>query len=272
MHNAAFAAAGIDSVYLPLPAVDVDDLAVFAAAFGLRGASVTIPYKIAVCSRVTRTSELAARIGAINAIRVDDGQWSGDNTDARGFLEPFGDARSLVGARASLLGAGGAARGVAIALATSGAQVCVHARNPQQAADVAALVAGAVGPWPPQPGSWDLLVNCTPIGMHPHVNDTPMPAGLLTTGTVYDLVYNPQRTRLLEEAERAGCRTLGGLEMLVGQARQAFEWWTNVRPSAAVMRDAAIDKLTQFAGGGTDQPVVKGGAAAAITPLRQAPG
>ena len=163
-----------------------------------------------------------------------------------GFWSRSADQLPLTNARAALLGAGGAARGVAIALASQGAEVSVHARNPQRAAEVAALVSGSVGAFPPPRGSWDLLVNCTPVGMYPHVDETPLPAGSLAPGLVYDLVYNPPATRLLREAEAAGCRTIGGLEMLVGQARKQFEWWTGVRPSAAVMRDAAIEKLKQF--------------------------
>ena len=85
-----------------------------------------------------------------------------------------------------------------------------------------------------------------PVGMHPGVDGTPIARRHLGPGTVYDIVYNPQTTRLMKEAAGAGCRTIGGLEMLVGQARQAFEWWTGVRPSAEVMRDAAIRKLWEF--------------------------
>ena len=96
----------------------------------------------------------------------------------------------------------------------------------------------------------DLIVNCTPIGMYPQVDATPIPAESLTKGLVYDLVYNPAATRLLREAQAAGCRTIGGLEMLVGQARKQFEWWTGVCPSAGVMRQAAIEKLREFTGGG----------------------
>ena len=82
--------------------------------------------------------------------------------------------------------------------------------------------------------------------MYPRVDETPVPADQLAGGTVYDLVYNPTTTRLLQDAERAGCRTIGGLEMLVAQACRQFEWWTGVRPSAEVMRQAAINKLTEF--------------------------
>jgi 3-dehydroquinate dehydratase/shikimate dehydrogenase len=246
MHNAAFRAAGMDAVYLPLPAVDVDDFVEFARAFGLKGASVTIPYKVAIFDRVDEPTGLARRIGAINALRMDGSRWHGDNTDVHGFLDPLREHVPLGGLRAALLGAGGAARGVAIGLASEGARVTVHARNSDRAAQVAGLVSGAVGAWPPPRGSWDLLVNCTPIGMYPHADETPLDANQLSSGIVYDLVYNPPSTRLLTEAERAGCTAIGGLEMLVGQARQAFEWWTGVRPSAAVMRDAATGRLSEF--------------------------
>jgi 3-dehydroquinate dehydratase/shikimate dehydrogenase len=245
MHNAAFRAAGVDAVYLPLPAAEVDDFVTFARVFGVKGASVTIPHKVAMFECVEETSEIAKRIGAINTVRIDHGRWQGDNSDVEGFLKPLGH-QPLTNARAALLGAGGAARGVAIALASRGAGVSVHARNSQRAAEVAALVSGSVGAFPPPRGSWDLLVNCTPVGMYPHVDETPLPAGSLGPGLVYDLVYNPPATRLLREAEGAGCRTIGGLEMLVGQARRQFEWWTGVQPSASVMRQAAIEKLQQF--------------------------
>ena len=246
MHNAAFGAAGINAVYLPLPAVDAGDFVTFARAFGVKGANVTIPYKMALFDRVDATSDVAARVGAINTIRVDSGKWTGDNSDVSGFLAPLCEMVRPAGLRASVLGAGGAARAVAVALVSVGASVRVHARNPQRAAEVADLASGTVGPRVPERDSWDLLINCTPIGMHPQSDDTPLPAEALSAGIVYDLVYNPMETRLLRDARQAGCRTIGGLEMLVGQARQAFEWWTGVAPSATVMREAAMKRLAKF--------------------------
>jgi 3-dehydroquinate dehydratase/shikimate dehydrogenase len=252
MHNAAFGRASIDAVYLPLPAIDVDDFVDFAKAFAIKGASVTTPYKVALFDRVEATSDTATKIGAINTIRVEGSRWFGENSDVSGFLEPLHDRLPLNAVRASILGAGGAARGVAVGLASQGARVTVHARNAQRAASVAALVSGGVGTWPPERGSWDLLVNSTPVGMYPRVDATPLPADRLGAGTVYDLVYNPPTTRLLREAQRAGCRTIGGLDMLVGQARQQFEWWTGVRPSSDVMREAALKGLAEFTAA-TDQ-------------------
>jgi 3-dehydroquinate dehydratase/shikimate dehydrogenase len=246
MHNAAFRAARLDAVYLPFPAVDVEDFVGFARALGIKGASVTTPYKVALSERVDESDAVARRIGAINTIRIENGRWSGGNTDASAFLEPLRRRGPLSDTRVAVLGAGGAARAVAVALASSDAAVTIHARDRQQAEGVALLGSAQVGDWPPPPRSWDLLVNCTPVGMYPRVNDTPLAATELTGRTVYDLVYNPPVTRLLREAATAGCQTIGGLEMLVAQAHEQFCWWTGVRPAAGVMREAALRRLAEF--------------------------
>ena len=108
------------------------------------------------------------------------------------------------------------------------------------------LTSAEAGEWPPAPGSWDLLVNCTPVGMYPRVDETPLPADHLTGRCVYDLVYNPSETRLLRDAAQAGCETIGGLEMLVTQAQEQFQWWTGARPAAGIMREAALKRLAEF--------------------------
>ena len=149
------------------------------------------------------------------------------------------------GARATILGAGGAARSVSVALASAGMRVTIAARRPEQAQAVAALTGAAVSPWPPDPASWDLLVNATPVGTSPNAGASPLPDGYRFHGggLVYDLVYNPPQTKLLADAARAGCRTIGGLDMLVAQAQAQFEWWTGQRPADRVMRDAALARL-----------------------------
>jgi len=247
MHNAAFRATRLDAVYLPLPAVSVDDFLAFGRAIGLKGASVTIPFKVALLDRVDEAYAVARRVGAINTIQVADGRWIGGNTDASGFLQPLQERGvPLRGMRAAVVGAGGAARAVAIALAPSGAEISIHARTRAQAEEVAMIVSGRVGEWPPRAGSWDLLVNCTPVGMYPRVDETPIPADALTGRLVYDLVYNPTITRLLREAEQAGCETIGGLDMLLAQAQEQFQWWTGTRAPVGAMRAAAVKRLSEF--------------------------
>jgi len=247
IHNAAFRAARFDAVYLPFRATDAADFIAFARAIGLKGASVTIPFKVALYDQVDEAYAVARRIGAINTIRVVDGRWLGANTDAAGFLRPLQDRNVPLGTmRTSILGAGGAARAVAIALAPSGADITVHARTRERAEEVAMIVSGKVGPWPPVPGTWDLLVNCTPIGMRPHTDETPMPADAHTGQLVYDLVYNPPSTRLMRDAIKGGLKAIGGLDMLVGQAQEQFQWWTDTRPPGSVMRAAAEKRLAEF--------------------------
>ena len=247
MHNAAFGATGIDGVYLPLPAASVDDFIAFARAFGVKGASVTIPHKVALFDKVDEVDDLSRAVGALNTIRMDGEQWRARNTDVAGFLQPLRHGQLLrSGLRASIVGAGGSARAVAIGLASEGAAVTVHARDASKAAVVAGLVGGTVGSYPPAPGTWDLLVNCTPVGMQPRVDASPLPADGFGPGVVYDLIYNPAVTRLMSDAARAGCRTIGGLDMLVGQAQEQFAWWTGVQPPAGVMRAAAEARLSEF--------------------------
>lgn len=246
MHNAAFGAAGLDAVYVPFEANDVDDFFALAPALNVRGVSVTIPFKRDCLSRADEVDEVARTAGAVNTLKRDGDRWLGTNTDVEGFLAPLG-GRSLAGARVAILGAGGAARAVATALAGTGARVSVRARRLDEAIAVARLADGASGPLPPAPGTWDILVNTTPVGMFPHVDASPVPAGALGGGLVYDLVYNPPVTRLLEEAAAAGCETLGGLEMLVAQARAQFRWWTGMEADGAVMKEAATGRLAHYA-------------------------
>jgi 3-dehydroquinate dehydratase / shikimate dehydrogenase len=251
MHNAAFDETGIDGAYIPLAARDAADFRAFAEAIGLEGASVTAPFKGEFLFDADEVDETARLCGAANTLRVNRGRRSVRNTDVDGFLHPL-DARGvdLRDARVAVLGTGGAARGVIVGLARRGARTTVYGRSRERAEAVASLAPGAVvGPGRPGPGSWDVLVNATPVGTWPEVEVSPIDAGLLEGGgLVYDLVYNPARTALLRAAEAAGCETIGGLEMLVAQAVQQFEWWTGTRAPRERMRAAAIDRLNRMAG------------------------
>ncbi len=244
MHNAGFEAAGLDAVYVPFEATSADDLMALADALGVAGISVTAPLKESILGHLRHVDALGRQVGAVNTVRADHNGWVGLNTDVPGFLAPLDAHGDVSGARSTILGAGGAARAVAVALASRGARVTVCARRPERAAVVARLAGGTVGAWPPRPESWDLLVNTTPIGTAPGAAATPVPAAALGGGkTVYDLVYNPGRTRLLREAVAAGCETIGGLDMLVAQAVRQFEWWSRARPSAELFKTAALTAL-----------------------------
>jgi 3-dehydroquinate dehydratase/shikimate dehydrogenase len=242
LHNAAFGALGVDAVYVPLEASDADDFLAFADALGVAGASVTAPFKLALAPHA-RLDDAATRVGALNTLRREAAGWAATNTDVDGFLAPLDGHLPLGGARVAVLGAGGAARAVAYALGRRGARVTVYARDLSKAGPVAALAGGETAAWPPPPGSWDLLVNATPIGTAPRIEESPLPGARFDGGLVYDLVYNPPATRLLAEAAAAGCDTLGGLDILVAQAQAQQVFWTGRRPDAAGMRAAALARL-----------------------------
>jgi 3-dehydroquinate dehydratase/shikimate dehydrogenase len=248
LHNAAFAAAGLDAVYVPFQAAQFDDFLTFADALGVEGVSVTIPFKLDALHAAHRADDLTRAVGAANTLRRRDETWEATNTDVAGFLEPLETMLpdTLRGARVAVLGAGGAARAVVVALTSRGAQVTVHARRLEQAQEVAVLGATAAL-LPPAPESWDVLVNTTPVGGAVSRDESPFPGGPFTGRVVYDLTYGPGDSRLVREARAAGCFVIDGLPMLVAQAEHQFEWWTGQRSIPGVMA-AAIAAATRTAG------------------------
>jgi 3-dehydroquinate dehydratase/shikimate dehydrogenase len=244
MHNAAFAAAGLDAVYVPLTTDDFGDFLAYAEAMGFEGASVTIPFKLDALRASAAQEPIAVAVGAANTLRLR-AALEATNTDVAGFLAPlegrFG--AQLAGVRATVLGAGGSARAVVAALVSRGVQVTVSARRVEQAEDVAAAFGAAAAAWPPASGSWDLLVNCTPLGGAGRRGESPMAGIPLDGRVVYDLTYGDGESALVGDARRAGCVVLDGLPMLVAQAERQFEWWTGRRPAPGVMQDAACAAL-----------------------------
>lgn len=272
MHNAAFRALGLEGRYdaLPTPPEDLAATVAGLAAAGYRGVNVTIPHKQAVMPLLDALSPAAQAIGAVNTIvvgnqgltvlgRTVSPALTGDNTDWLGFLHPLDAAGfDLAGKSALLLGAGGSARAVVYALLQRGlAHLTIWARTPARATDLAAHVQTlssslTIHQFTNSPltinhspltinHSPALIINTTPLGMWPHVDASPWPADLpLPAGAlVYDLVYRPERTLFLRQAEAAGCAVQGGLEMLVVQGAAAFELWTGQKPPLEVMMAAA---------------------------------
>jgi 3-dehydroquinate dehydratase/shikimate dehydrogenase len=264
MHNAGFAALGLNAAYVPLQTPDAEDFVTFARDVNLQGASITAPHKVALLPHMDDVEALAKRVGAVNTLVVRDGRWIGANTDVAGFLAPLAGRIRLTATRASVLGAGGAARGVAIALADEGAHVTICARRPERAREIAELVGGSVGPFPPTPRSWDLLVNATPAGTGAE-GENPMAGAALDGTLVYDLVYTPAETRLMAAARAAGCDAIGGMEMLVAQAERQFELWTGQRPPDGLFARAAEPQAT----GGAADPAASRGAANPGTSVAQ---
>ncbi|HET7079518.1 MAG TPA: shikimate dehydrogenase, partial [Chloroflexia bacterium] len=220
------------------------------------GCNVTVPYKTAIAPLLDELHGDAAALGAVNTVRVEAGRLAGYNTDVAGFAADLA-AHLPAGAtpgRAVVLGAGGSARAVVWALARQGWEVVVVARRAAQAAQLRESLPGGVtiipaALEPPILAGWlagaRLLVNCTPAGMWPRTADDPLPPDVPLPADlfVYDLVYRPAQTRLLARAAAAGCRTAGGLGMLVGQGAAAFTLWTGQPAPVAIMRAAAEQAL-----------------------------
>jgi shikimate dehydrogenase len=253
MHSAAFAAAGIEAVYLRLPVRPdrVGEAVRGLRALGFRGANVTIPHKQAVLPYLDELSPAASGIGAVNTITVrEDGSLYGDNTDAPGFLADLAEhgvwVEDLRLGGALVLGAGGSARAVAYALASEGVPVYVIARRPEQAQNLVDGLRPLFPGLPLSPASLAsppqarLIVNCTPAGMTPHEGASPWPDELpFHPGQiVYDLVYNPPVTRLMQQARNQGLAAANGLGMLLHQGALAWEQWTGQPAPLQAMRAA----------------------------------
>ncbi|NJK99462.1 MAG: shikimate dehydrogenase [Spirulinaceae cyanobacterium SM2_1_0] len=258
MHNAAIAQLGVDFVYLPLP-VKANDLATALLGFvaiGLRGFNITIPHKQAILPFLQEISPVAAAIGAVNTVwRTADG-WAGTNTDAVGFIAPLRELeRDWSTVPVLILGCGGAARAVVAGCAELGCpKIAVAGRDPAKLAAFAASWQDS--PWSPtlQIIPWSdlatvlpatqLLVNATPLGMAPQVEQSPLTVTALqklpTSAIAYDLIYTPRPTQFLKLAQQQGFVTIDGSEMLVQQGAAALQIWLDQAVPVAVMRAALL--------------------------------
>ncbi|MFN7150210.1 MAG: shikimate dehydrogenase [Microthrixaceae bacterium] len=245
IHNAGFAQAGLDWVCVALPVAAGQAAAAAAGirALGLRGVSVTMPHKSDMVDQVDELTPVAAALSSVNCLIPEDGRLIGDNTDGAGFLAGLRDDFDWEpsGRSCMVIGAGGAARAVVLALAGAGASsVVVVNRSPERAQQAAALAGavGSVGHGADLDGI-DLVVNATPVGMGDSAALPLDPDGLTDAHVVAELVYHPAVTPLMAAASARGCRTSNGVSMLVHQAAVAFERWTGV--------DAPIDAMSAAA-------------------------
>ena len=260
IHNAAFKKLGLDYIYVPFRVrkEELGQAVEGIRALNIRGFNVTIPHKVAIMPMLDGLDPLAEKIGAVNTVVNNDGDLRGYNTDATGFLQALLEQGvEPRGKNTVVLGAGGASRAVSYILAERGAHLTIL--NRQLEMDWAEELASRI--------SYDfgkevkalelsfenlamvmeraeMLINATSVGMSPNSEDTPVPDQLLKSGLVVcDIVYNPIKTRLLREAEAAGARTMGGIDMLIWQGALAFEKWTEQPAPFDLMRKEAIKVL-----------------------------
>jgi len=262
MVEAAFRHHGLNWRYLTIEVAPASLGAAVAGAraMGFRGFNCTIPHKVAVIPFLDELGESAALMGAVNCVVRRGDRLVGENTDGKGFLESLRPLRDPKGARVLVLGAGGAARAIAVELALAGAAaLTVVNRTPARGQALVDLLRGKVRerlggeleaallPWSGDarvPEGIDVVVNTTSIGLFPDLEArVPLDLSTLRPGTlVADVIPNPPRTRLVREALARGCRVIDGLGMLVGQGRLGVRYWTGVMPDAEVMR-AALEEV-----------------------------
>lgn len=251
VHNAALTAAGLDAVYIPfrVPAEQLDEFLMAASRWPLAGLSVTIPHKEAVLKHAAHVDDLVKSIGAANTLSFSAAGITAANTDAIAAVESLaaalqGDdpvkAEGLGLKTGLVLGAGGAARAVAFGLKKKGVEVTVTSRTVDRARKIAAEVGCKSVEWAARHRMpYDCIVNATPVGMHPNVDESPYDKEHLRPYmVVFDTVYNPENTLLIKEARGAGCRTVTGVEMFVRQAAIQYRIWHGSEPQPQVMREA----------------------------------
>ena len=254
IHNAAFLAQGVNAVYLPfrIPRERFEHSLKALEALDIRGYSVTLPHKVAALELAQTKISPTAEIGALNTLfRGAAGEWCGANTDCDAALaslrlsfDPAGDplhpqTDPLNGKRVLILGAGGVSRAIATGLIRAGAAVTITNRTKSKAADLAQSLGCVLAGWENRGAvGTDILINCTSVGMHPKVDETPFQQHWLDEAmTVFDTVYTPERTLLIAQARERGCKVVTGVDMFVRQAARQYEYFTGRSAPVEVMRD-----------------------------------
>jgi 3-dehydroquinate dehydratase / shikimate dehydrogenase len=236
VHNPLFQRAKKNAIYCRFQVKDVEKFMKYLAPH-LAGFSVTLPHKQSIMGYLDRVDDTAKSIGAINTVIRRGDRLYGTNTDAPGALDAIEKVAKVKGKRVLLLGAGGAARGIAYEAKQRGAEIVVTNRTASRGRALAKEFGLEFVSWRTIKNvAFDILVNATPIGMVPNVGGTPVPKSMLRKKIVFDAVYNPPMTRLLREAKSAGARIIQGTEMYVNQAALQSELYMGRRVSISLMR------------------------------------
>ena len=262
MHNAAIQKIRLDYRYVAFNVCpkDLSNAINGLKSLNIKGANVTIPHKISVMKYLDKIEPMAKIIGAINTIKNENGILIGRNTDGEGFLKSIKESGyNLENKKIVIFGAGGAARACAFYLAkevkkitiinrsnpgmndlisklNSKFNISIQGINLSKAEDIKKEIADS-----------DMIVNTTPVGMYPNVNESPVKQSWLHRNLfVVDIIYSPIQTKLLQEASSIGCNILSGVNMLINQGAIAFEWWTGISPDKKLMKQVVLDELEKL--------------------------
>ncbi|MBF0413529.1 MAG: shikimate dehydrogenase [Desulfamplus sp.] len=259
VHNMLFNEFGIDAVYLAFEINDIKKGVDSIRTLGIKGASITIPFKEHIFEYLDEIDETALKIGAVNTVINRNGYLVGYNTDCAGAVEPLKEAlseNSLEGKNVLIIGAGGAARAVAFGVKKEGGNITILNRSKDKGEKLASQVNGkylSLSEYNEQASAnnmdnyleyIDSIINTTSIGMTPNIAESPVNHELFDKKmTVMDIVYNPLKTKFLKDAELAGCKTIDGLAMFIHQGAAQFELFTGIKPPHKLMRETVLDLL-----------------------------
>lgn len=237
LHGGMYALLGINAVMLAFPHEDIGAVIASMRALPIHLLAVTLPHKQEVMKHLDHIDETAREIGAVNTVINRDGKLYGYNTDVIGIEYALKNT-TVKGKNVLVIGAGGAARPLCRFLKKNGAHIFCLNRTRTKAVELMKEFGGtALDNEAVTEIRIDVIVNATPVGMEPHINESPFDAGLLNSGqTVFDLIYNPAETRLLGEAKKAGCKTVNGMPMLVAQAVEQVRLWSGKELSESQKR------------------------------------
>jgi 3-dehydroquinate dehydratase/shikimate dehydrogenase len=263
IHNPSYRELGLNKVMVPLliPADALTSSLKVLEWLGIKGMSVTIPHKEAIVGLLSRKDGAVERTGSCNTVVVEDGKWTGYNTDYRAAMDALEralggeldneDSSALLDKQVLILGAGGVARSIAFGLQRRGAIITITNRHDERAVQLAEEVGGRTVNWSMRASlTPDIMINCTPVGMHPDVDDTPVPPGAFSKPktVVFDTVYHPENTMFLKLARERGCSTVTGVDMFVNQAAHQFKLYTGQAAPVDTMRDVLKRKLGPIRG------------------------
>jgi shikimate dehydrogenase len=258
MHNAAFEKLGLDHIYVPfhVKAEELEDAINGSYALGIKGLNVTIPHKTEVIKYLDYLDIAAGLIGAVNTIEFGENGAVGHNTDGIGAVRAIEEVNSVKNKKVMILGAGGAARAISFQILLSGADsLVISNRTIEKASDLRNDLVEKLEPdvkvtdlgdeLEKELKDTDILVNTTPIGMYPNISQKPLvTADMMHEGLIVnDIVYNPLKTGLIVEAEKAGAETISGVKMLMYQGVEAFKIWTGIEPPIEVFQSALMNEM-----------------------------
>ncbi|OHD08610.1 MAG: shikimate dehydrogenase [Spirochaetes bacterium GWB1_36_13] len=250
IHNASFQELGINGAYVPFEVTDIETAVKSVKALGIKGVSVTIPFKISVMPFLDELTPLAKNIEAVNTLFWKDGKLMGHNTDGLGALKALKEKTEIKGKKILILGCGGASRAIAMTLSSEKPQVIgvteideakgkIFAKEIQEKTGTEARYLSSVKGF-----DYDILINTTPLGMHPHEDKMPLKESeILENRIVFDIVYNPKETLLLKKARGKNCEIIYGYKMLLYQGMEQFKIWTSQDAPESLMEKILTDLL-----------------------------